>query len=391
VSAGLGSKIDLARLETTDVSCFAFPREPRLTRTKLAELFSLGGPTVSSVPTEVNENFESQLGYSQFLRMISKFLGSERSTGAVVEARNERALKNFGSYVGSLFKDVNIKGLWLDDGLFSIPIDELKEYVPCDLDRIARIEPVIGKLLQTSGSFDELVSAFDKQLFDLVANKKVIAFKSAIAYRNGLKVDPSDEELAGEEFRAMKAGHVETSWFGPVVPKVRNALLVRAIRKAGELGVFFEIYTGLGDTDVVGTKCNPILLQELFKDKRVRGTKIVLIHSGYPFTVEASWLSRVFPNVFVEISAPFPPGFALPMGKERFMTILLTAPPSRIVYGSDCFALPEMYWMSARLAKAGLAEALEELVNREMMDEDECYSSAELIFSRNAERLIKKS
>jgi hypothetical protein len=47
--------------------------------------------------------------------------------------------------------------------------------------------------------------------------------------------------------------------------------------------------------------------------------------------------------------------------------------------------------MSARLAKAGLAEALDELVNREIMDEDECYSTAELIFSRNSERLMKKS
>ena len=387
----MGNKIDLARLETTDVNCFAFPREPRLTRAKLAEIFSLGGPTVSSVPQEVNEIFESQTGYAQFLRMVSKFLGCARSTGALIEARNERALKNFGSYVGSLFKDVNIKGLWIDDGLYSIPIDELKEYVPCDLDRIARIEPVISKLLQSSSSFDELVSDFDKQLFDLVANKKAIAFKSAIAYRSGLEVNPHDEKLAGEEFRAMKAGRVENSWFGSIVPRIRNALLVRAIRKAGELGVFFEIYTGLGDTDIVGAKSNPILLQELLKDERVRHTKIVLLHGGYPYTLEASWLAKVLPNVFIEISSPFPPGFALPMGKERFLTILLTAPPSRIVYGSDCFAVPEMHWISARLAKMGLAEALDELVNREMMDEDECYSSAELIFSRNAERLMKKS
>jgi len=235
------------------------------------------------------------------------------------------------------------------------------------------------------------VSSFDKQLFDLVANKKAIAFKSAIAYRSGLDVDPNDEERAAEQFRAMKAGRTEAAWFGPIVPKIRNALLVRAIRKAGELGVFFEIYTGLGDTDVVGAKCNPALLQELLKDERVRKTRIALLHCGYPYTVEASWLSKVFPNVFVEISTPFPLGFAQPMGKERFLNILLNAPPSRIVYGSDCFGFPEMHWMSARLAKTGLAEALEELVSKEIMDEDECYSSAELIFSRNAERLLKKS
>jgi hypothetical protein len=103
-------KIDLSRLKVTDLRCFAFPREPKLTRMKLAEIFSPDGPTGSSVRSERTEPFENQTSYTQFLRLLSKFLGCAPTTNALLRARSERARKNFGSYVASLFKVSDIQG-----------------------------------------------------------------------------------------------------------------------------------------------------------------------------------------------------------------------------------------------------------------------------------------
>ena len=389
---------NLAEVAVTDIHCFAFPNQPNVTREKLEEIFSLGGPTVSglgSVKSETQESsFESLPDYTMFLNHLSKFLNCAPNTETIIASRNKRASKtNFRSYLASLFKSVRLGTLCLDDGLFSVPLEQLKTYAPFKLYRITRIETIIKKLLENgkTKSYSDLVDEFERALLDSIRNESTIAFKSVIAYRSGLDIDPSEDESEAEkEFDQLLQGKAEISWFGPIVPKIRNSLLMKAIRKAGERGVFFEIHTGLGDTDILGSKCNPILLQRLFQDKRTMGTKIVLIHGGYPHTVEASWLARDFPNIFIELSTPHPPAFASTLNKQRFFEILSMAPPGRIVYGSDCFDLPECHWYSAKLAKLALSEALSEMLAKEMVNEDQCYAIGELVLSGNAKKLIPK-
>ncbi|HKW04000.1 MAG TPA: amidohydrolase family protein [Nitrososphaerales archaeon] len=379
-------------IEVTDIHCFAFPKKAELTRTRLAKIFSLGGPTVNSVQRAEEQSFESLTDYSLFLNYLTKFLGCKNTTKSLLDARTRRASREgFQKYVASLFNDVRLRKICLDDGLFPESLEQLGEYVPFELFRIARIENIINKLLEQSKtrSYSDLVEKFEDELKSEVRNGAV-ALKSIIAYRSGLDIDPEeDERRAEQEFDDLLEGKTSLSWFGPVVPKIRNALLIRAMRKAGELGIFFEIHTGLGDTDILGSKCNPILLQSLFKDSRVRGTKVVLVHCGYPYTIEASWLARDFPNVFVELSSPHPPAFSSTICKERFFEILSMAPAERIVYGSDCFELPELHWLSAKLAKKALSETFAEMISKEMISREECYSKAKQILSGNADSLIK--
>lgn len=379
-------------IEVSDIHCFAFPNLAELTKTRLAKIFSLGGPTVKSVQPIEEQPFESLPDYSLFLNYLSKFLRCQPTTRSLLEARTRRASREgFQKYVASLFNDVRLRKICLDDGLFPVPLEQLGEYVSCELFRISRIENIIKKLLEQSKtkSYSDLVEKFEDELKRAVRNGAV-AFKSIIAYRSGLDIDPTeDERNAEQEFDDLLQGKATLSWFGPEVPKIRNALLIRAMRKAGEFGIFFEIHTGLGDTDILGSKCNPILLQGLFKDSRVRGTKVVLVHGGYPYTAEASWLARDFPNVFVELSTPHPPAFSSTICKERFFEILSMAPAERIVYGSDCFELPELHWLSAKLAKKALSETFAEMLSKGMISKEECYSKAKQILSGNADSLIK--
>jgi hypothetical protein len=59
------------------------------------------------------------------------------------------------------------------------------------------------------------------------------------------------------------------------------------------------------------------------------------------------------------------------------------APLSKILYGSDAFHLPELFWVAARWAKRYLADALAELVRGGGLDEEEAVEAARMILHRN--------
>jgi predicted TIM-barrel fold metal-dependent hydrolase len=116
---------------------------------------------------------------------------------------------------------------------------------------------------------------------------------------------------------------------------------------------------------------------------------VVLIHGGFPNTAGAAWLANVFPNVYFELSTPLPPYFLPPLSGSRFKEVLEMVPVTRIVYGSDSHDIPEMHWLSAKLAKEALAEAMGELVEERVMDEGEVAAASRRIMSENAVSLLK--
>jgi predicted TIM-barrel fold metal-dependent hydrolase len=58
-----------------------------------------------------------------------------------------------------------------------------------------------------------------------------------------------------------------------------------------------------------------------------------------------------------------------------------------VVYGSDGYTLPEINYVGAVLGKAALAQALQDLVNADMLSPEEAQEAAGLILAGNARRL----
>src|SRR5579864_610018 len=113
-------------IEVTDIHCFAFPNLADLTRTRLAKIFSLGGPTVNSVQPAEEQLFESLPDYTLFLNYLTKFLGCKAMTRSLLDARTRRASREgFQKYITALFNDVRLSKLCLDDGLFPEPLEQL--------------------------------------------------------------------------------------------------------------------------------------------------------------------------------------------------------------------------------------------------------------------------
>lgn len=372
----------------TDIHCFSFAPVQKLDHEYLVKLFTLGGPTVLGVKAPpASSDLHFTLAYKALIHELAKLLKSSPEEAKVLHAREERA-KHFAKYIEMLLADARLQRLVLDNGIESLTFQEFSRYVKIDLKRVFRIEPLIKMLLESAKSFTELLDDFDRRIKDSIKKEKFIGFKTVIAYRTGLDIALVNESEARADFNRYREGEEKEAWFGPPVKRLRDFLLLYTIERARELGVFVQIHTGLGDTDIIGDKCDPILLLNLLKREETLPTTIILIHGGYPYTIEAAWLSKVFPNVYFELSTAIPPTFAPAVSAERYRQVIQITPVTKIVYGSDAIELPELHWFSAKLAKAALAEALAQLVNEDSLNEEDAYEAAGMILNQNAQSLL---
>ncbi len=380
--------VDLTAQPVADIHCFSFAPSPTHTRASLAKLFLAGGPTVKSFSPELRQaDMDSSVAYRRMIRELSSLLGVKGTDSEVLKARNTRAGK-FKDYVRALFDDARIVEMAVDNGLEPVAFEEFRKYAPGKVERIFRVEPLLKRLLDSSKTFESLLGGFDDAISAAVTKGGYSGFKSVIAYRTGLDVGLVDEAEARRAFEARSRSE-EREWFGPRVKPLRDFLLRRVAEKSKKLGAFLEVHTGVGDTDVIAGSCDPLLLKDFLRTPEASGVPIVLIHGGFPYTMESAWLASVFPNVYFELSTPFPPTFLPALSASRYQEVLEVVPTTRIVYGSDAIETPENHWMSAKLAKRAMGSALGELVAQRVVDEDEAYRIAGQVFRGTARALLR--
>jgi predicted TIM-barrel fold metal-dependent hydrolase len=148
-----------------------------------------------------------------------------------------------------------------------------------------------------------------------------------------------------------------------------------------------QFHTGVGDYEILLDKCDPALLFDLLKDDKLRHATVVLVHSGFPNNQNAAYMASVLPNVFADFSLTIP--FLNPTGHERLKEILQVAPRSKLMYGSDGFNLPELFWFGAKVGKRVIARALGDLVQDGLFDEGQAEKAARSILFENANKLFQ--
>jgi len=387
------TEIVLDDFPVADNHCFAFPPQAsKMAKEDFVRLFALGGFSVSGTkarlePEEVLEQVRSSVSFKHAVKLLSEFFGCKNDLDSVVDARNRRS-REFPKYVRELFDSVRLQTLLIDSGFQTVSVDEFKTYVPARVGRIFRIEPIVKQLLETETSFNALLAKFDEALLRAVRDG-CLGFKTIIAYRTGIEIEFASEDDAKTDFERMMRKQEPTAWFGPLVKKLRDYLVRRTIETCVKYEKVMQIHTGLGDTDVVGSKCNPILLETFLKHEQIQPAKVVLIHGGYPYILEGAWLANVLPNVYVELSTPLPPYFAPAVSARRYIETIQQAPSRKIVYGSDAAEIPEMHWLSAKMAKHALQVTLEKLIELGMLDEGDAKEIAKNILFENVRRLYK--
>jgi hypothetical protein len=315
-------------------------------------------------------------------RQLAEFIGCEPTPEAVVAARaaqgDERA------WAERLFRDANIEALVVDTGYPQPPVDMsgYRAITPVEILTIYRIEPPIKALLDEGVPWGEFIRRFDEGITRAIEQEGFFGLKSIIAYRTGLEIDIAQEgDEAGKSGLKHALAHPDDM---TASKPLRDHLLLRALRLAGDLDVPFQIHTGIGDRDIVLERCNPALLNPVLKRDPYRNTKVVLIHT-YPYVAEASWMAAALPNVWMDLSEGVP--FATTAADRIFATALEMAPINRILYGSDAFAGPEQIWLGAKLAKAALSRVLTDLCQKDLVTEEDARVTARAILAGNARAL----
>jgi hypothetical protein len=294
--------------------------------------------------------------FRRAVRDIAALLGCDPEVEAVQEARTtlgpERLLRR-------CVEAGNVAGLVVDDGYpppdQAISVAEMARAAACPAVRVLRLETVVARLVQEHERIQDLLDGLWLTLeaargFGTVALKSVIAYRCGLAYRR-----PTPEEADA----GLRAERERAGGGAPRVsdPRLLYTTLRTAINWAGERELPVQIHTGYGDRDLDLVQADPALLRPLLEEPVTGGCRIVLLHAGYPYTRTASYLAAMYRNVYVDFSEANP---MLPVGELARVVeeLLALAPPTKLLYGSDAWGVPDWIYLGALYGRQALAAAL---------------------------------
>jgi len=386
-------RIDLSDADVVDDHCHGFRLDEILARDPRgfeARCTLLGMGVMSSAQAlddprdRARELVESTLFSLISRRWLAERLGCEPTAEAIAAARHDAISRDPVAYTRALLDDEHITGLLTDEGfpLPAIPAEEFERQVGgVPVHRVVRIEPLIADLRERAASYADLEDRFTAELERASEDPRTVAYKSIVAYRTGLDIEPTDASAATSAFDRWRAqGWPEAR--DPAKP-VRDRLLGRTLDVAKRRGLVAHIHCGDGDADIDLAHARPHDLFPFLRDHADQ--PIVLIHGGHPWTQVAAYIASLLPNVHVDLSVLVPWASS---AIEPLLEILLgMVPASKLLYASDQASEPEVFWLSARLARRALERVLDGLVDRDYLTAPEAGDIGRGILAGNSRRL----
>lgn len=294
--------------------------------------------------------------YRRALRELAELLGCGATAEAVQAAR---AALGPEKLLRRCVEAGNIAGLVVDDGY--PPADQALSVAGmavaggCAAARVLRIESLVATVATTQGE----IGAFDAALLaglEEARTEGAKALKSIIAYRCGLAFSVQEREIAQaglvDVHAQCRAGDTRVT-----DPRLLYHALALALDFASEHGLPVQIHTGYGDRDLDLLGANPALLRGLLENPRFARAPIVLLHASYPYSRAASYLAAMYATVYVDFSEANPMLSANELARV-LEELLGLAPPTKVLYGSDAWGIPDWVYLGARHGRQALAAAL---------------------------------
>jgi len=318
------------------------------------------------------------------------------------DVKKHRSVSNYDELCQLCFNRAKIQCILIDDGLGGV--EEMAEgyrwhdrYTTSPTRRIVRVEVVAQEILvelfragDAGPSMRETFSAtLRERLVQSAEDPNVAGFKSVVCYRTGLDVstvpDPSAEIEAlcdaYENFRSRTDVPLK------LASKPLNDLVVRTtLEVAAEHIKPVQFHTGLGDSDITLTSASPAHLQPLITANP--RAMFVLLHSSYPYTREAGYLTAVYKNVYLDIGEVFP--IVSGGGQESLVRQALElAPTNKVMWSSDGHWWPETYYLGSFQARRALSSVLQDAVKANELTEEEAARVAKDILFHNANQVYR--
>jgi uncharacterized protein len=376
--------MDLSDLPVVDGHCHPLLADPwAVPLETFLNLFSEGRPGTMSTHVLHTAYFRRALGD------LAGRLHCELNVQAVLDRR--RGLGPEGAR--RALTDSRIEALLVDTGYPTdgLPLGEMRRLVACAVHEVFRIETCAERLLTKALPYEAFLEAFRSEL--RAAAERAVAFKTIIAYRSGLAVQPWTPAAAaqsyGEVLARLDSDATRRSGTGGTPRLTEKPLLdtlfTVTLEVARETERPLQIHAGFGDPDIDVLQANPALLRPVLEDARWSAVRVVILHLAYPYFREAAFMTAVWPQVYLDLSLALPFLGAGAVGP--LVEVLSLAPWSKLLYGSDLQGIPELFALSADWARDALGEALEWLRERRTLSGEDGHAIARAILAGNARTL----
>jgi hypothetical protein len=334
--------------------------------------------TESTDPDIHARHTPSGLFFRTGLRWLAELLDCLPTLEAYLAAR---AAQSYETWTRRLFSEANISILLCDYGYQSAAgytHQQLQALLPCRVERILRLEVLAQDLIVQYGSFDQMLEAFDATVSRARADGYV-ALKSIIAYRTGLDIVLTSRAEAAAAFGPLKEEARRQGQVRLASKPLCDYLVERALQQAVAQELPVQFHTGFGDSDADLRWANPLHLRRLIEQVRC---PLVLLHAGWPYYRELAHLAAIYPNVWLDLSLAIP--FATTGIPAMLRDILGMAPFSKVMFATDAFVMPEIFWLAARWGRWGLSQILDEFIAAGFLTQAEAWAAAAAILGENA-------
>ena len=267
---------------------------------------------------------------------------------------------------------------------------DMAVYIPLQervLQRYMKQQSVSGLPADLSG-----YENFVRQTLTNNQQKGGVAMKFEAAYFRSLYFSDPPRATAEAIYAKYHAGGVPSE---EEYRTFQDYIFRVLIDHAGKLNlpVHFHSAVGIGDYFSLANG-NPLNLENVLRDHRYKNVKFVLIHGGYPHTLETIWMTAA-KNVYTDSSLMG--YYVYPSELKNVLKQWISLYPERMMFGSDAFPFndavgaEETFWLAARSARTAVAAALAELVAEGAFSEARALELARMYLHDNAARLYGDS
>lgn len=215
-----------------------------------------------------------------------------------------------------------------------------------------------------------------------------VAIKFEAAYFRSLYFSDPPREKAEAIYAKYRAGGAPNEEdYRTFQDYVFRVLIDEAGKRS--LPVHFHSAVGIGDYFSLRNG-NPLNLENVVRDPRYSKVKFVLIHGGYPYTLDMIWMTAA-KNVYTDSSLMG--YYVYPSELKNILKQWISLFPEKIMFGSDAFPFndavgaEETFWLASRSARTAIAAALAELVSEGAFSEEKALELAHMYLHDNAAKL----
>ncbi|HWE85089.1 MAG TPA: amidohydrolase family protein [Terracidiphilus sp.] len=310
---------------------------------------------------------------------IGTMLANRVSMGAGVEPPQFRWVP----YVDALLFPLDNSGL-------GDATPDRAQFFPLE-DRLRRRYLEAVGLHALPATLDDYLRLVVSQTLERQKREGAVAVKFELAYLRSFDIsDPSRAEAAAAYEKWVASGRPD-----PAAYKLLQDFLFRYIAlESGRLGLAVHLHAMSGGGRYFGIAgANPLLLEPLFNDVRLRNTRFVLLHGGWPFVRETGALLQK-PNVYLDISQQsltFPARTLAGWLREWLETF-----PDKVLFGTDGYPFSasmgweEATWIASDNARQALGLALTGMIRDGEISRARANAIANQVLRANAESLYGK-